>query len=269
MTVDPTALSNEDLSVALTNDDTVLRATLDRPEKRNAITEAIVEGLVDVTAAADESDVRVVVVRGAAETFSSGGDLEDVDERGEMTPIERRQNESGLSALYDGLRSMDALAVAAVEGYCLAGGAAIAAACDFVVAADDATFGLPEANVGMFPMQAMLPIMRTVPEKQGLKLLFTGEFVSAEDAYDMGLVTDAYPADSFEADLEEFVDTLASNSPVMISLGKEAYYAHREMDFDRAQDYLGDMLLLLMLSDDHEEGVQAFLEDRDPEWTGK
>jgi len=269
MTVDTDTLSNEDLEVTMTNDGYVLRANLDRPDKSNAVNENVVEGLLGVMDAVDGSGVRVVVVRGNGGTFSSGGDLGDIDERGEQTALERREDEAGLSELYDAMHSMDALTVAAVEGYCLAGGCGIASACEFIVAEDEATFGTPEANVGMFPMQAMASIMRTVPEKRGLKMLFTGEFVSAQEAHEMGLVTDIYDVDAFDEELEAFVDTLASNSPVMISLGKEAYYAQREMDFDRAHSYLHEMLVLLMMSEDHEEGIQAFLEDREPQWKGK
>ena len=269
MSLNADDLTNEDLAVQLTNDGNVLRATFDRPETTNAINENIVLGLLDVMHAVDGSDVRVVVIRGTGGTFSSGGDLSDIDDRGEKTALERRQDEGGLSDLFDAMLSMDALTVAAVEGHCLAGGCGIASGCEFILAADDATFGTPEANVGMFPMQAMAGIMRTVHEKQGLKMLFTGEFVGAEEAHDMGLVTEVCDSESFDDRLEKFVGTLASNSPVMISLGKEAYYAQREMDFDRAHSYLQEMLVLLMMSEDHEEGIQAFLEDREPEWTGR
>lgn len=155
--------------------------------------------------------------------------------------------------------------MAAVEGYCLASGCGLAAACEFVIATEDAEFGRSEIDVGMFPMQAMVSIMPALLEKKGLKLLFTGRRIAATEAEEIGLVTKVYDIDAFETYLDEFVNSLAANSPVMISTGKEAYYNQRDMDFDRAHKYLKEMLVLLMESEDHEEGITAYFEDQKPE----
>lgn len=269
MTIDTTQLSNEDLTVTLSDDDVVVRATIDRPDRHNALNDRVLDGLMELLDTVDDSRVRVVVVRGAGGTFCSGGDLEGMDEESEPPMQERRRSSSKLSELFDHMVETSALTVAAVEGYCLAGGCGLAAGCEFVVADDDAEFGTPEVNVGMFPMQAMAAIMPAVLEKKGLKMLFTGERLSATEAEEIGLVTDVYEADAFDARLDEFVDSLAANSPVMISMGKEAYYNQRDMAFQRAHRYLKEMLVLLMESEDHEEGVAAFLEDREPEWKAR
>lgn len=269
MTIDTTQLSNEDLSVTVSDDDVVVRATIDRPEKHNALNDRVLDGLVGLMDAVDESPVRVVVVRGAEGTFCSGGDLEGMDEDADPPMQERRRGSSKLSELFDHMVETSALTVAAVEGYCLAGGCGLAAGCEFVVAASDAEFGTPEVDVGMFPMQAMAAIMPAVLEKKGLKMLFTGERLAADEAEAIGLVTDVYEPDAFEDRLEEFVDALAANSPVMISMGKEAYYNQRDMAFQPAHRYLKEMLALLMESEDHEEGIRAFLEDREPEWKAR
>ncbi|WP_276260554.1 enoyl-CoA hydratase/isomerase family protein [Haloglomus litoreum] len=266
MTPDPTAASNEDLSVTTSDDGVVVRATIDRPETHNALNDRVLDGLMAVMDAADGSPARVVVVRGADGTFCSGGDLSGMDEDGTPSMQERRRSSGKLSELFERMVATSALTVAAVEGYCLAGGCGLAAACEFVVAAADAEFGTPEVNVGMFPMQAMASIMPAVREKQGLKLLFTGEHVSATEGREIGLVTDVYDAESFDDELAAFVDELAANSPVMISMGKEAYYNQRDMSFERSYRYLKEMLVLLMESEDHAEGVAAFLEDREPAW---
>lgn len=259
-------LGNESLDVRVSDDGLVARATIDRPDVHNALDESVLEGLSAVLDATDESDLRVVVIRGAAGTFCSGGDLQGMDDAEARTVTERRRDVSGLSNLFDHMVAADALTVAAVEGYCLAGGCGLAAACDFVLAAEDAEFGTPEVNVGLFPMQAMAAIMPAVSEKKGLKLLFTGEHVDAPTAEEIGLVTDVLSAESFDAELDDYVDTLAGNSPVMISMGKEAYYTQRELSFAESHRYAKEMLALLMESDDHAEGVRAFIEDREPEW---
>lgn len=269
MPADIDALGNEDLDVTVSDDGLVARATIDRPDVHNALNDNVLGGLMDVMDATTESDLRVVVIRGAGGTFCSGGDLQGMDEAEERTVTQRRADSSGLAALFEHMIDADALTVAAVEGYCLAGGCGLAAGCDFVLAADDAEFGTPEVNVGMFPMQAMAAIMPAVMEKKGLKLLFTGQHIDAREADEIGLLTDVLDADAFDAELDEYVDQLAGNSPVMISLGKEAYYTYRDMTFDQAYGYLSDMLVLLMESEDHEEGVRAFVEDRDPEWKAR
>lgn len=266
MTLDTTALSNDDLTVTRSDDAVVVRATIDRPDKHNALNDQVLDGLMDVMDAADENPARVVVIRGAGGTFCSGGDLEGMDETEDPPMQERRRSSSKLSDLFEHMVETSALTVAAVEGYCLAGGCGLAAACEFVIAADDAEFGTPEVNVGMFPMQAMASIMPAVLEKQGLKMLFMGDHISAKEGREIGLVTDVIDADEFDSGLNSYVDKLATNSPVMISMGKEAYHTQRDLPFDRSHNYLKEMLTLLMESEDHEEGVAAFVEDRDPDW---
>ncbi|SEH18157.1 Enoyl-CoA hydratase/carnithine racemase [Natronorubrum sediminis] len=261
-----TDLGNEDLEVTMSDDGTVVWATIDRPDVHNALSESVLTGLSEIAAATRERDIRVVVIRGADGTFCSGGDLQGMDEAEPKSMFERRAGSSGLADLLEELIDADALTVAAVEGYCLAGGCGLAAGCDFVLAAEDADFGTPEVNVGMFPMQAMSAIMPAVGEKKGLKLMFTGEHIDAETAERIGLVTDVLDADAFEDELEAYVDSLAKNSPVMISMGKEAYYTQRDMTVEQSYSYLKEMLVLLMESEDHEEGVAAFVEDREPEW---
>lgn len=266
MTTDPTTYGNEDLDVAVSDDDLVVRARIDRPDKHNALNDAVLDGLIELMEGVGDTPTRVLVIRGAGGTFCSGGDLEGMDETEDPPMQARRESSSKLSVLFDRMVNAPALTVAAVEGYCLAGGCGLAAACEFIIAAEDAEFGTPEVNVGMFPMQAMASIMPAVMEKKGLKLLFTGEHLTAPDAEDIGLVTDVIPADAFDSELDAFVTTLATNSPVMISMGKEAYYTQRGMTFEQAYRYLREMLVLLMESEDHEEGVRAFVEDRDPGW---
>lgn len=265
--MDDAALSNEDLRVETAPDGLVVRATIDREAKRNALNEPVIGGLIDALGAASDGDPRVFVIRGAGGTFCSGGDMSEM-------PIGQgaqayRENFSGLARLLRAMRDAAVVTVAAVEGYCLAGGCGLAAGCEFVVASGDAEFGTPEVRVGLFPAQAMAPITRAVGEKQALRLLFTGERIGADEAREIGLVTEVYPADGFEEGLDDTVDAVARNSPVMLSMGKEAYYAQRNMGYDDALAYLKEVIALLALSEDTEEGVEAFLADREPEWKGR
>jgi enoyl-CoA hydratase/carnithine racemase len=265
--VDTDDLSTDDLRLATSDDGLVVRATIDRLDQRNALNEAVVSGLLDALDAADDTDARVFVIRGAGGTFCSGGDLAGMP-IGEGAQA-YRENFSGLARLLKRMESASVVTVAAVEGYCLAGGCGLAAACEFVVADADAEFGTPEVRVGLFPAQAMAPITRAVGEKQALKLMFTGEHVDAGEARRMGLVTTVADEGAFEATVDDTVATVAKNSPVMLSMGKEAYYAQRDMGYGEALDYLKEVIALLALSEDTEEGIDAFLTDRDPEWRGR
>ena len=262
-------LSNEDLDVDVADDGLVIRATIDRPDQRNALNDDVLGGLGDVLAAADEGDARVVVVRGAGGNFCAGGDLKSMAASMGQGSQAYREGFSGLADLMDQLVNTSALTVAAVEGYCLAGGMGLAASCDLIVASEASTFGTPEVDIGLFPAQALVPIMRTVNEKQGLKLLFTGEHIDAAKAYEIGFTTETYGEASFDDDLDALVDDLASSSPVMIEMGKEAFYNQRDMGFDEALSYMKEVIALIAMSEDTEEGINAFLMDEEPEWKGR
>ncbi len=267
MSLDAEDLSNEDFNVSVSEDGAVLRATIDRPAKGNSMNQNVILGLNDALDAADtEDEVRVVVLRGADGKFCSGGDLSEMSQLIDASAQEYRKHMSSISEVMGKMRRTDALVVVAVEGYCLAGGMGLATSADFVVAADDATFGTPEMESGLFPMQVMAPIMRTVHEKKGLWMLFTGEKMDAQEAERVGLLTQTYDADDFEDELDELVDTLVNSSPTAISMGKEAYYSHLDKDFEDQLAYLKEMFALLTMSDDTREGMEARMMDEDPEW---
>jgi len=264
--VDASDLGNDDLEVTVSDDDLVVRATIDRPDERNSLNDNVILGLIDALEYADEGEPRVFVLRGAAETFCSGGDLKSMaGVLGEDSTAYREQF-AALAAVVETMVEASVLTVAAVEGYCLAGGMGLAAACEFVVASETAEFGTPEVNIGLFPAQAMAPIMRAVDEKAGLELLFTGNHVDADEAAEMGLVTRLADPEEFDETLDDLVDDLANNSPVLISMGKEAYYTQRGMPFSEALSYLKEMITLIAMSDATEEGINAYLMDEQPEW---
>jgi len=270
MAFDPAERSNDDLKLSSRDDGRVLIGTIDRPERRNALNRGVFEGLHAALEAAEEGPARVLVIRGAEGSFSSGADLaegaEAFDE--DASSIDVRDQFSGLARIVRGLREAPVLTVAAIEGYCMAGGLGLAAACDFLIAEENATLGTPEVNVGLFPAQALAPIMEAVQEKKGLQLLFTGESIDASRAESIGLITEAVPGDDFEDRLSELVDRLAANSPVLIRVGKQAYYQSRGMPFDQSLSYLQEIISLIAMSHDAREGITAFLEDREPEWSG-
>jgi enoyl-CoA hydratase/carnithine racemase len=262
-------LGNDDLRVRESDDRLVVRATIDRAEKRNALNDAVLDGLADVLDYADGSPARVVVLRGAGGTFCAGGDLESMAASFGQGAQAFREGFGTLAGLMERTVDTGALVVAAVEGYCLAGGMGLAASCDVILASEDATFGTPEVDVGLLPAQAMVPIMRTVNEKQGLKPLFTGEHIDAARADEIGFTSEVVPADSFDAELDDLVDDLAASSPVMIEMGKDAFYDQREMGFSEALSYTREVIALVAMSEETEAGIEAFLTGEEPEWKGR
>jgi enoyl-CoA hydratase/carnithine racemase len=249
MSLSTEELSNEDFSVELENDKQVVKAFIDRPEQKNALNSNVLDGIEQTVRAADNTDAKVMVIRGNGGTFCSGGDLEEGAEiRENATPPELRDHLSRLADILKAMTNAELLTVAAVEGYCLAGGCGLAAGCDFIVSEQDATFGTPEVKVGLFPAMALAPIMRAVQEKKGFKLLFTGDKIDAEEAEDIGLVTDTVPSDDFDEELENLVDQLADTSPQLITMGKESYYTQRDMGYQNALNYLKEIISMVSLS---------------------
>ena len=262
-------LGNDDLAVTVADDGLAVRAVIDREEDRNALNGAVIEGLLDVLAYADGGETRVVVIRGAGGTFCAGGDIKSMAGAIGQGSAAYREGFAGMKRLVEAAVDTAALTVAAVEGYCLAGGMGLAGACDVILASDEAAFGTPEVELGIFPAQALVPVMRTVNEKQAFRYLFTGEQFDAETAHDIGFTTEVVPADSFEAELDDLVDGLVTPSAFTIEMGKEAFYNQREMGFEEALDYMREMVTLLAMSDDAEAGFNAFLTDSTPDWKGR
>ena len=262
-------LGNEDLAVSVADDGLVVRTTIDREEDRNALNQNVIGGLLDVFAFADGGDARVVVIRGAGGTFCAGGDIKSMAGAIGQGSQAYREGFAGMKDLVEAAVDTGALTVAAVEGYCLAGGMGLAGACDVIVASEEAAFGFPEVDIGIFPAQALVPVMRTVSEKQAFRYLFTAEQFDAATAHEMGFTTDLVAADDFDEQLDALIDDLVGPSSFMIELGKESFYNQREMNFDEALDYMREIVTMLAMSDDAEAGFNSFLTDEVPDWKGR
>jgi enoyl-CoA hydratase/carnithine racemase len=248
------------------------RVTLNRPEKRNPLGPTTIGELLHAldAAKADEA-VRVIVLTGAGKVFSAGGDLSSMGSGG--TPL---QAQSGTATkpgtfvdLNLALTRVGKPTIAMVNGHALAGGLGLVVACDFAIAADDASLGTPEINVGLWPMMIMATIFRNVPRKRGLELITTGEKISAAAAAEMGLITRAVPKDQLEAEVDALAAKLASKSPIVMKMGLEAFYKTQDMELAPALEYLQGQLIQVLGTEDAREGLMAFLEKRTPNWKGK
>jgi enoyl-CoA hydratase/carnithine racemase len=247
----------------------VARVTLNRPDVRNALNEALLHELESALRRLEEDpDARVVVLRGAGDrAFCAGADLKKVGDRG--TTLQARESFSGLGRILEHMARMRTPVIAQVHGYALAGGCGLAAGADVVVAADDAIFGLPEIKVGLLPLIVMAPILRAVGRKRGLLMILSGEPVSAREAYEMGLVSRLVPRDALEGTVGALARTRGTRSPTALGLAKEAAAMVPEMEYGAALRYLRELITLVALSDDAREGITAFFEKRPPRFTGR
>ena len=146
---------------------------------------------------------------------------------------------------------------------------ALALACDLIVAREGVRFGTPEINVGVFPFMIMALIYRNVGRKKTNELLLLGEQISAEEAERIGIVNRVVPAEEFDAAVADWAGQLAAKSPVLMRMGKDAMFRQQDMAFDDALDFLRAQLAIAFATEDIQEGVKAFFEKREPEWTGR
>jgi enoyl-CoA hydratase/carnithine racemase len=159
--------------------------------------------------------------------------------------------------------------ICAANGHVLAGALGIALACDLIVAREGARFGTPEINVGLFPFMIMALIYRNVPRKKTNELLLLGEQISAEEAQRIGIVNKVVPPDEFDHAVNDWARKLAAKSPVMMRLGKDAMFRQLDMPFEDALDFLRSQLTIAFSTEDIQEGVRAFFEKREPNWSGR
>jgi enoyl-CoA hydratase len=247
----------------------VARITLNDPDTRNALSPELLGGLsASFERAREDEEVRCVVLASSHErTFSSGANLGGF--AADAPLVHRHFGSERFVSLFKLIGELGKPTLCAAGGHVLAGALGIALACDLIVASEDASFGTPEIDVGAFPFMIMSLIYRNVPRKKANELLLLGERLSAQEALAAGIVNRVVPAAELDAAVAEWAAKLASKSPAIMRLGKEAMRRQLDMPLDDALDYLRAQLSLAMSTEDIVEGVSAFFEKRDPQWKGR
>lgn len=246
--------------------DGALRLTIDREERRNALSPAVMTDLL--AALADVGTERVVVLSGAGDrVFCSGADLAVMTD--DATGLEQHDARGLVREVVLALADCPVPVVAAVQGLCLAGGVAIVLGCDVALASSAAQFGLPEVNLGLWPFIVSALLARQVAAKHAMDLMLTGDRIDAETAYRVGLVSKVLPAESYAAGVDAYVGRLAAAPPVAVRLGKAAFAAARESPLVPALGAMQAQLSLLTTTQDAAEGIAAFFDKRPPHWTGR
>ena len=239
--------------------------TINREQQRNAITpEAIDLFHAYLDQAQTDELVRALLITGAGDkAFCTGAQL-----AGGMA-TEGKDVFGYYASLLNRLASFPKPTVARIKGFCLAGGMGFMLACDIVIAADDAKFGTPEVNVGLWPMMIGALIFRNVLQKKAMEMILLGERMTAQEALAMGLITRVVPVGNLDEEVNNVLKTLVSKSPIGMRIGKQAFYGASNMPLKEALNYLSEKLKEVVSTDDAREGITAFIEKRPPVFTGR
>jgi enoyl-CoA hydratase len=242
---------------------------LDDPDTRNSMSNDLLGEVIDAFEEAKRDDaVRCIVLTSTHEkVFSSGG---NVAQFAADTPLVHRHFATErFVRLFGIIGRLGKPTLCAANGHVLAGALGLALACDLIIAADTAEFGTPEINLGLFPFMIMALIYRNVPRKTANQMLLLGERMSAEEARAAGIVNKVVPQGELQGAVDEWARKLAAKSPVVMRLGKDAMFRQQDMSLQDALEFLQAQLSIELSTDDAVEGVKAFFEKRDPQWTGR
>lgn len=215
-----------------------------------------------------EPDVRAVVLTGAGNrAFCAGADLSSFE--ADVPELERHHGRQAFVELFALMASLGKPIVGRINGHALAGGLGLAVSCDLLVAADTATFGTPEVNVGIWPMMIQAVLSRNVPRKVLLEMVMLGDRWTATQMQSFGVVNRVAPAHELDTAVADITEKLVKKSPAVMRLGKDSFYRQQDMEFRAALDYLQAQVTLVNLTEDSKEGVRAFFEKREPDFKGK
>ncbi|HXG64260.1 MAG TPA: enoyl-CoA hydratase-related protein [Blastocatellia bacterium] len=240
--------------------DSAVHITLNRPDKRNALSDQLIAELRDALAAADaEAQARAIVLRGAGKDFCAGADLAQLEKVSRASVLENIDDAAHASELFMMIRRLKKPVIAAVHGRALAGGAGLVSACDLVLAARSAQFAYPEVKIGFVAAMVMTFLRRNLGEKRAFELLATGRVISAEEAERIGFVNRVCDDADFESALAAFVAEIAGASAPAVMLTKRLFYQIDAMSFEQAIRAGVDMNAIARMTEDCQQGVRKFL----------
>lgn len=261
------ALRNDASDVLLREDlGKIALLTLNRPEARNALSEDLLSALqAALDEIRDNTAVHVVVLRANGPGFCAGHDIREVLDNRDRAYYDALFAQC--AAMMTSIKQLPVPVIAAVQGSAMGAGAQLAATCDLVIASEAARFATPGVNIGLWCSTPMVAVSRSVGQKAAMEMLLTGDMIDAEAAMRFGLVNRIVPVEALMDETMAMAEKIASRSRLVVGLGKEAFYRQSEMDLAEAYRYTSDVMVHNMLKDDAAEGLNAFLEKRQPEWT--
>jgi len=255
-----------DVNVLLRSDTQgVATLTLNRPQQYNALSEELLAATITALEAIERDDsVRVVVIAGSGPAFCAGHDLKQM--RANPSQDYYRKLFAQCSRMMLTIARMPQPVIARVHGIATAAGCQLVAQCDLAVAADSARFAVSGINVGLFCSTPSVPLGRNVLRKQAMEMLLTGDFIDAPTARQYGLVNRVVPAERLDAEVAQLAQSIVDKSAVAVATGKRMFYKHLEMGLEGAYQYAAQTMACNMMAEDVGEGIDAFMQKREPEW---
>jgi enoyl-CoA hydratase/carnithine racemase len=261
-----TTVKNYD-SLSFTTEAELALVTLNRPNRRNALSLDLMLELIDcLDQIGKDRALRAVILAAEGKVFSSGHDLSEMVGR---DVNEYRQIFDVCSQLMQKIQSIPQPVIAQVQGIATAAGCQLVATCDLAIASDQAAFATPGVKIGLFCTTPMVALSRAIGRKRALQMLLTGEMVDAVTAADWGLINMVVPAEELASATRKLATKIAQASSLTVALGKEAFYAQVDLDQPKAYAYAKEVMSMNALALDAQEGISAFLGKRPPCWVGK
>jgi methylglutaconyl-CoA hydratase len=256
-------------TVQLAYDGGVATITLNRPEKRNAISFELIDDSLRALEQVEKSEAVVLILTGAGKAFCSGMDLDNLKSLLGSSAEQNLQDSQTMVRLFRALYEFPKVTIAAVNGPAIAGGTGLALLCDFTLAVPDAKFGYTEVRIGFVPAIVSTFLLRQVGEKQARDLLLTGRIVGADEAARMGLITEIVPAENLMTRARQLAALLMENSPASLRATKQLLTNHARAELDVQIESAVRENAAIRTTADFREGISSFLEKRKPVWTGK
>jgi enoyl-CoA hydratase/carnithine racemase len=254
------------LQIDIESSERIATLTLDRPDKRNALSLELMERITcELGELSQRSDVSVVILAANGPVFSSGHDL------GELVDRSAREYQRIFDQCVDMMATIQKIpqpVIAMVRGVATAAGCQLVASCDLAFADESASFGTPGVRIGLFCSTPMVAVSRAIGRKRALQLLLTGERIDARTAAEWGLINACVPAAELEQHTRHIAGQIVRASPLIVGIGKRAFYAQIEMDQHAAYEHTADVMTMNSLMEDAHEGITAFLDKREPHWVG-
>jgi len=260
---------NSFTTLNLTYEGALAIVTLNRPEKRNAISYELIDELLRALKEVQDSTAQILILTGSGKAFCSGMDLDNLRSITSRTPEENYADSSTMARLFRSLYEFPKVTIAAVNGPAIAGGCGLATLCDFTIASTEAKFGYTEVRIGFIPAIVSIFLTRQIGEKHARDLLLTGRIISADDAYRMGLANELVEPEKLMDRARELASTLMQNSPASLLATKRLLTRYAADELDREIGLAIDANARIRTTDDFREGVTSFLEKRSPRWTGR
>ena len=255
------------------NDNGILRLTLNDIGNKNALSESMMQKLLKaISKASKDNSVRVIIITSTGNVFCSGHNLKEINEASKL-------NDKGESYYLDLFNTCSKLmqliincpkpVIAEVNGIATAAGCQLVASCDLAISSNSSQFATPGVNIGLFCSTPMVALSRNVSKKDSMKMLLTGDMISADEAKRISLINDCVPDEQLTKSVMDLAKKISEKSQAVLKIGKEAFYKQIDMTLSEAYDYASNVMVENMLKLDAEEGIDAFINKRTPNWQDK